>query len=84
MKGRRNPPVYTWQNGVRLPPTGQNPIAPEYSLPQLGQVRWVSALLVLTAPSKATPRSLRVARNRPARPWQTVVPVHEQLRIAIC
>jgi hypothetical protein len=42
--------------------TGQNSIAPENSLPQLGQVRWSSVLMGLTALQphselKATPRS---------------------------
>ena len=42
--------------------TGQNSIAPESSLPQLGQVRWGSVLMALTAlqpqsEPKATPRS---------------------------
>ena len=42
--------------------TGQNSIAPESSLPQVGQVRWVSVLIVLSAlqsqlEPKATPRS---------------------------
>jgi len=42
--------------------TGQNSIAPENSLPQLGQVRWGSVLMGLTAlqphsEPKATPRS---------------------------
>jgi hypothetical protein len=44
------------------PYTGQNSIAPANSLPQLGQVRWGSVLMVLTAlqaksESKATPSS---------------------------
>jgi hypothetical protein len=30
--------------------TGQNSIAPESSLPQIEQVRWGSALMVLPAP----------------------------------
>jgi len=42
--------------------TGQNSIAPENSLPQLGQVRWGSALMLLIAlqpqpEPNATPRS---------------------------
>jgi hypothetical protein len=42
--------------------TGQNSIAPESSLPQLGQVRWGSVLMVLAglqpqSEPKATPRS---------------------------
>ena len=51
--------------------TGQNSIAPKNSLPQLGQVRWGSALIGLTAlqwrpQPKARQRSQEV-RNRPAR-----------------
>ena len=47
---------------LRSMQTGQNSIAPESSLPQLGQVCWRSALMVLTAlqpqpEPKATPRS---------------------------
>jgi deoxyribose-phosphate aldolase len=43
--------------------TGQNSIAPENSLPQLGQVRWGSMLIDLTvlqpqSEPKATPRSI--------------------------
>ena len=42
--------------------TGQNSIAPENSLPQLGQVRWGSVLIGLTvlwsqSEAKVTPRS---------------------------
>jgi len=42
--------------------TGQNSIAPENSLPQVGQVRWGSVLMALTIlqpqpEPKATPRS---------------------------
>jgi hypothetical protein len=36
---------------LRSMQTGQNSIAPENSLPQLGQVRWGSVLIVLTLPS---------------------------------
>jgi hypothetical protein len=34
---------------MRSMQTGQNSIAPENSLPQLGQARWGSALMALTA-----------------------------------
>ena len=49
--------------------TGQNSVAPESSLPQLGQVRWGSVIMALAAlqpkpESKAPPRS--VVPNRPA------------------
>jgi len=52
--------------------TGQNSIAPESSLPQLGQVRWGSVLMGLSAlqpksKPKATPRSTEWCRKRPAR-----------------
>jgi len=62
------------------------PVAPESSLPQLGQVRWGSVLMALTAfqpqsESKANTALHRGVRNRPARPWQTVVPFHEQSRV---
>ena len=41
---------------LRSMQTGQNSIAPENSLPQLGQVRWGSALMGLTAlQAQATP-----------------------------
>jgi len=51
--------------------TGQNSIAPENSLPQLGQVRWDSLFMLLIAlqpqpEPKATPRPHRVVRIRPA------------------
>ena len=58
---------------LRSMQTGQNSIAPESSLPQLGQVRWGSVLMGLTAlqpksKPKATPRSTEWCRKRPARP----------------
>ena len=48
---------------LRSMQTGQNSIAPENSLPQLGQVRWGSVLMDLTvlrpqSEPKATPRSI--------------------------
>ena len=63
----RTPPA----RPLRSRQTGQNSIAPENSLPQLGQVRWGSALILLTAPQSkprrtATPHSHRLVRNRPA------------------
>jgi len=39
--------------------TGQNSIAPENSLPQLGQVRWGSVFMDLTRPSEAIKASQR-------------------------
>jgi hypothetical protein len=68
--------------------TGQNSIAPENSLPQLGQVRWGSVLMALTAlqphsETKATPRSIgwREIGWQGAR--QTVFPLHKQLRVPL-
>ena len=60
--------------------TGQNFIAPESSLPQLGQVRWVSVLIALTAlqpqpEPKAIPRSTPVVRNRPVQRLAFCCPV---------
>src|SRR5260221_6095791 len=60
--------------------TGQSSIAPESSLPQLGQVRWGSVLMTLTALQpqpgpKATPRSAQWCQIGKHGPWQTVVPV---------
>ena len=51
---------------------GQNSMTPESSLPQLGQVRWGSVLMGLSAlqpksKPKATPRSTEWCRKRPAR-----------------
>jgi len=66
--------------------TGQNSIAPENSLPQLGQVRWDSVLMGLTAllpqsKPKATPRSTEWCEIGQHGPWQTFVPFHKQLRV---
>jgi hypothetical protein len=60
--------------------TGQNSIAPENSLPQLGQVRWGFVFMDLPVlqsqpESKATPTSTECAKSGQHRPWQTVVPV---------
>ena len=65
--------------------TGQNSIAPENSLPQLGQVRWGSVLMDLTAlqpqsEPKATPRSTEWCEIGQHGAWHTVVPLHKQLR----
>jgi len=62
--------------------TGQNSIAPESSLPQLGQVRLGSVLMALTAlqpqpQPKATPRSNEWCEIVQHSAWQTVVPSHE-------
>ena len=68
--------------------TGQNSIAPENSLPQLGQVCWGSVLMVLTAlqpqpEPKATPRSTEWCEIGQYGPWQTVILLHEQSRVAL-
>jgi len=68
--------------------TGQNSIAPENSLPQLGQVRWGSVLMALTAlqpqpESKAKPRSAEWCESGQQGPWQTVVPFHKLVRFTI-
>jgi hypothetical protein len=68
--------------------TGQNSIAPESSLPQLGQVRWGSVLMSLTAlqaqpQPKATPRSTDWREIGQHGFWKTVVPFHRQLGITL-
>src|SRR5262249_31122089 len=60
--------------------TGQNCIAPENSLPQLGQVRWRSVLMDATAlppqfGRNTTPRSTPVVGNQPTRPLANCSPV---------
>jgi hypothetical protein len=67
--------------------TGQNSIAPENSLPQLGQVCWGSVLMGLTVlqpqpESKAPPRSAQWCQIGQHSAWHTVVPLHEQLRVS--
>src|SRR5260221_10485253 len=64
--------------------TGQSSIAPENSLPQLGQVRWGSLLMALTIlqpqpEPKATRRSHGVVRNRPARHLANCCPVAQAI-----
>jgi hypothetical protein len=68
--------------------TGQNSIAPENSLPQLGQVRWGSVFMVLTAVQpqpepKATRRSTEWCQIGGHGSWQTVVLFHKQLRVPL-
>jgi hypothetical protein len=63
--------------------TGQNSIAPENSLPQLGQVRWGSVLMALISlqprsEPKATPRFTEWGESGQYSAWQTDVPFHEQ------
>jgi hypothetical protein len=62
--------------------TGQNSIAPESWLPQLGQVRLSSAFMGLTAllsqcEPKATPRFTEWCDIGQHGPWQTVIPFHK-------
>jgi hypothetical protein len=66
--------------------TGQNSIAPENSLPQLGQVRWGSLLIGLTAlqpqhKPKTTQRSTEWREIDQHSAWHSVVPLHEQSRV---
>jgi hypothetical protein len=74
---------------LRSMQTGQNSIAPENSLPQLGQVRWGSVLMALTAlqahsEPKATPcASTEWCKSGQHGPWRTVVPLHKQLRVTL-
>jgi len=64
--------------------TGQNSIAPENSLPQLGQVRWGSLLMALAAlqPQHHHARTEWCEIGQHGL-WQTGVPLHKQLRIAL-
>jgi hypothetical protein len=64
--------------------TGQNSIAPESSLPQLGQVRWGSALMVLTAlqshpQPETTPLSTEWCEKRPAQRLANCCPVAQAI-----
>ena len=66
--------------------TGQNSIAPERSLPQVGQVLLGSVLMDLTAlqpqrERKATPRSTEWCEIGQHGAWKTIVPFHKQLRV---
>jgi hypothetical protein len=68
--------------------TGQNSIAAKNWLPQLGQVLWGSVLMDLTVlwPQSepiATPRSSEWCEIGRHGPWQTVVPLHKQLRVPL-
>jgi hypothetical protein len=68
--------------------TGQNSIAPENSLLQLGQVRWEYVIMALAAPEpqpepKATPRSTEWCEIGQQGFWHTVVPLHEQSRVLL-
>jgi hypothetical protein len=68
--------------------TGQNSIAPENSLPHLGQVRWGSVIMALAAlqpqpEPKATPRSTEWCEIGQQGFWHTVFPLHEQSRVTV-
>src|SRR6516164_9143012 len=67
--------------------TGQNSIAAENSLPQLGQVRWGSVLIFLTTPPrpqpKAAPRSAERCELGQHSSWRTVFLLHEQSSVAL-
>jgi hypothetical protein len=68
--------------------TGQNSIASENSLPQLGQMRWGSVLMGLTtlqphSEPKATPRSTEWCGIGQQSAWQTGVLLHKQLRVPL-
>jgi len=73
---------------LRSMQTGQNSIASENSLPQLGQVRWGSALMDLPvlrrSDPKTTPRSTEWCESGQHGPWQTVVPFHKLVCSIIC
>ena len=63
-------------------------MAPENSLPQLGQVRWGSVLIVLTAldwqlQAKATARRTERCESGQYSAWQTIVPFHKQWRVTL-
>jgi hypothetical protein len=65
--------------------TGQNSIAPENSLPQLGQVRWGSVIMALTAlqphsEPKATHAPRSGAKAASMVPGKLLSLFHEQLR----
>jgi len=67
---------------MRSTQTGQNSIAPESSLPQVGQVRWGCVLMTLTAlqphsQPKATPRSIERCEFAQPSALYTVVPLHK-------
>jgi hypothetical protein len=64
--------------------TGQNSIAPENSLPQLGQMRRGSVLIVVTAlqpqfEPKPTARSTECCKIGLRGPWQSCCPVPQAI-----
>jgi hypothetical protein len=73
---------------LRSKHTGQNSIAPENSLAQLGQVRWGSVIMALAAlqsqpEPKATPRTTEWCEIGQQGFWHIVVPLHEQSRVLL-
>jgi len=68
--------------------TGQNSIAPESSLPQLGQKRWGSVIRALAALQpqpelKTTLRSTEWCEIGQQGFWHTLLPLHEQSRVLL-
>jgi hypothetical protein len=68
--------------------TGQNSIAPENSLPQLGQVRWGSVLMELTAlqpqfERKPTAHSTEWCEIGLYGPWQRCCPIPQAIAYCI-
>jgi hypothetical protein len=68
--------------------TGQNSFAPENSLPQLAQVRWVSAFMDLTVlqppfEPKPTARSTEWCKIGLHSPWQSWCPVPRAIALSI-
>jgi len=68
--------------------TGQNSIAPENSLPQLGQARWGCALMLLIAVQshpqpETTPLSTDWYEIGHHSAWHTLVPSRKQLPITL-
>jgi hypothetical protein len=64
--------------------TGQNSIAPENSLPQVGQVRWTSVLIVLAAlqlqaQPRTTPGSTESREIGQHGPWADCSPVPQAI-----
>src|SRR6516165_12238607 len=83
---RRSPDSTPPASPLRSMQTGQNSIAPENSLPQLGQVRWGSVLIFLTTlprpQPKAAPRSAERWNSHQHSSWRTVFLLHEHSSIA--
>ena len=65
---------------LRSKQTGQNSIAPENSLPQLGQVRWGSVFMDLTVLQPQFERK-PTAHSTFTAPDKAIVPFHKQMRL---